>query len=370
MPAFVAPTVVCSPVMPGLRGEVTSGTPNVSSRGRAMTTNSRNEGLMSIGENPLISCILPVYNAELYLRECINSILCQTYQNFELVIINDGSTDNSARIISEYREQDPRVRSFDQPNSGIVAALNTGLSAAKGQFIARMDADDVSLPKRFELQLDYLRRHNDVVLVGGQSITIDAQGTVRGPDPKQRRISPAAKRTQTDFGTFPLKVATALHPLVMMRAEAIKAIGGYRADYRHVEDYDMYIRISRYGKLHNISDVVLKYRLHGGNISVKHTSEQERNAARSEIDNLNVVQKGDGKRKLRISDRTFDGYVELRTFRREIALNVLDYPRAVRSLKLILSGAPQSNVRATIRLLAIWFCNNARYWRRALAHAS
>jgi hypothetical protein len=160
-------------------------------------------------------------------------------------------------------------------------------------------------------------------------------------------------------------VATALHPLIMMRSDAIKAISGYRHGFEHAQDYDMYMRISQYGRLHNINDVLLKYRYHGNNISTRNLFCQERNAARSELDNMMSLQI---KNKLLISKRTFDGYVELRAFRRELGLNIFNYDRALTALIFIMGGAPRSTIRATTRLLAIWVYNNGRYLSKILVH--
>ncbi len=308
----------------------------------------------------LVSCIVPVYNAERFLDECIQSILNQTYTNFELILINDGSTDRSEAIMRQYR--DPRIRVITQRNSGIVRALNRGLSVAAGDFIARMDADDISLPNRFEIQAGILEARRDVVLVGGRFITIDATGVIDG-EPKGAERH--ARRTKTDFNTFPPRVATALHPLIMMRASAIKAIGGYREGYPHAEDYDMYMRISKIGKIENIDDVVLKYRLHGANISVTKTCVQERAAVQAELDNMNAHLRRSERQELKISQRSLDGYVELRVFRRELGLGIRNYRRLLNAIRFIVAGARTTNVRASARLLAMWIYNNARYMRNA-----
>jgi glycosyltransferase involved in cell wall biosynthesis len=310
----------------------------------------------AIPPEALVSCILPVYNSEAFLSDAIGSILSQSYNNFELIIVNDGSTDGSGGIIGRFR--DPRIRCVYQENSGIVAALNRGLSLAQGEFIARMDADDISLPTRFEKQVGYLIQNPDVVLVGGRSIPIDSNGDI-DEDKVSKKVQRHEKRIATDFSTFPPKVATALHPLIMMRSAAIRAIGGYRHGFDYAEDYDMYIRISQYGCICNIEDTILKYRYHGTNISIKNTFDQEKNAALSELDNMR--HQLSNLKMYNISQRTFDGYVQLRTFRREIGLSIFNYRRALAAVKLILAGAPTTAVRVSSRLLGMWLCNNARY---------
>ena len=125
---------------------------------------------------PLISVIMPVFNAARYLSKAVDSVLAQTLGDFEFIIIDDGSTDASETILRKYAEQDSRIRLTRRPNTGYVVALNEGLAQACGEFIARMDADDVCLPKRFERQAQFLREHPDVVLVGGRVEIIDEGG--------------------------------------------------------------------------------------------------------------------------------------------------------------------------------------------------
>ena len=127
-------------------------------------------------ERPAISCVLPVYNCEEYLKESIQSILKQTFRDFELIIINDGSTDSSSAIIEEMRLCDDRITVLNQENEGIVVALNRGLAISRGLFIARMDGDDIAAPDRFKIQYEFLRRYPDVVVVGGLARGIDGLG--------------------------------------------------------------------------------------------------------------------------------------------------------------------------------------------------
>src|SRR3954469_1098404 len=114
---------------------------------------------------PAVSVIMPVYNARAYVAEAIDSVLAQTFGDFELILVDDGSTDGSLDILRGYEKRDPRVRVISRPNTGIVGALNDGLKLARGEFIARIDADDASLPNRFEKEIAFLRAHPDVVIV-------------------------------------------------------------------------------------------------------------------------------------------------------------------------------------------------------------
>ena len=126
--------------------------------------------------NPLISVCMAVYNAERYVAEAVESILNQTFGDFEFLILDDGSTDGSLDILRRYAERDPRIRLTSRPNQGLVASLNELVDQARGEFIARMDADDVSLPERFQREVDYLRDHPECVLVGSRVRLIDPDG--------------------------------------------------------------------------------------------------------------------------------------------------------------------------------------------------
>ena len=125
-----------------------------------------------------VSVVMPVYNCAEYLKDAIESILVQTFDDFEFIIINDGSTDESPAILNYYASKDARIKVIDQTNQGIVTALNKGLSVAKGEWIFRMDQDDISLPNRFKLQVQLIKKDPTLVLLGGWSQQIDAQGNL------------------------------------------------------------------------------------------------------------------------------------------------------------------------------------------------
>ncbi len=227
---------------------------------------------------PTISCLLPVYNGERYVAEAIDSILGQAFGGFELVIVDDGSTDGTGRILERYRASDLRIRVMSQGNGGIVSALNAGLALCRGRYVARMDADDIALPNRFGFQTRYLDDHPGCVLVGGVAVSENMDGSGR---------TRLAGRTHehTDLRHFPPKVAVSLHPLIMVRRETLVAIGGYRDSFRHAEDYDLFIRLGRHGTIDNPPERVLIYRRHQDAVSIAHLELQERNAASAEIDN-------------------------------------------------------------------------------------
>lgn len=205
---------------------------------------------------PLISVVMPVYNAQRYLREAVDSILDQTLGDFELIAVDDGSKDGSKAILDEYAQRDSRVRVLSRPNTGIVGALNDGLSVATGEFIARMDADDWVTRDRFEKQVAFLRAHPDHVCVGSYFNYMDADGALLKWNP--RETDPAAIERallRGDGGSL-------IHPVVMFRRAALAQTGTYRADALWVEDLDLYLRLARVGKLSNVPEVLLHYRYH------------------------------------------------------------------------------------------------------------
>lgn len=219
--------------------------------------------------SPVVSVVMPVYNGGPYLRPAVKSILAQTLGDFELIAVDDGSKDDSLSVLREFAAGDPRVRVISRPNTGIVGALDDGLAAARGEFIARMDSDDLSTPDRFEKQVKFLREHPDHVLVGSQVLLIDPNG-----------LALCAKR-DTEYahdaidaahlaGRWPL-----VHPTVMMRRAAIERIGGYRAKYQWLEDLDLFLRLAETGKLANLPDVLLHYRLHTGSVCATRDKDQD-----------------------------------------------------------------------------------------------
>lgn len=222
---------------------------------------------------PTVSVLMPVYNAERYLGEAVESILGQTFADFEFLIVDDGSTDRSRAILERYAAQDPRIRLTSRPNTGYAAALNELLGLARGELVARMDADDVALPERLARQVDYLRAHPDVVCVGTAVHFIDAAGRFlwdRHPGMEHEAIQERALAGDCALN----------HPSVMMRRAALEAVGGYHVEFMPAEDLDLWLRLGEVGRLTNLSDVLMKYRQHEASFSEQHQRLQlERSAA-------------------------------------------------------------------------------------------
>jgi glycosyltransferase involved in cell wall biosynthesis len=211
---------------------------------------------------------MPVYNGARYVADAIDSILGQTFRDFEFIIVNDGSTDRSEKILREYEARDNRIKILSRANTGIVGALNDGLKECRAELIARMDADDVSLPDRFQRQVDYMAANRDCVAVGTRVIGIDPYGC--------ELFRSEHKLTHGEIDADLLNgVGWALvHPTVMMRADAVKAVGGYRPLFQWVEDLDLFLRLAERGRLANIEQFLLNYRQHTESVNRTRSAQQ------------------------------------------------------------------------------------------------
>ncbi len=221
---------------------------------------------------PVISVVMPVYNACRFLREAVGSILAQTFSDFEFLCIDDGSTDDSPAILREFAQRDSRVRIITKTNGGVTSALLAGVSEAKGEFIARMDADDVADAQRFALQVEHLRTHPECVAVGCHIILMRADGTFIEDGPLiNTHEEIVASLWQGQSGALP-------HFGAMIRAEALARIGGYNQQFRTAQDLDLFLRLSEIGKLENVQRPLMKYRVHEGGVSAARADEQAKNA--------------------------------------------------------------------------------------------
>jgi len=218
----------------------------------------------SVSQQPIVTVLMPVYNAEKYLAEAIESVLGQTFKDFEFLIINDGSTDTSADIINGY--SDDRIRYVDNgENMALISTLNKGIALAKGKYIARMDADDICEPHRLETQLSFMEANPGFGVCGSWFQSIGRPG------------NSIAEYPTTDF----LIRYTALyqcpfcHPTVVLRTSVLKEHNLlYSKDYPHAEDYEFWLQLSRVTKMANIPESLLKYRQHDSNISKTQSATQ------------------------------------------------------------------------------------------------
>ena len=228
--------------------------------------------IFKMNQPPAISVILPVYNAEAYVREAVESILAQTFTDFECIIINDGSTDGSGAILHELAARDNRILLVEQPNGGLVSALNKGLEIARADLIARMDADDVSMPERFALQYARMVQNPELAVLGSFMRNMDKEGDIIGLD--KYPLTPKAAARHVEYSGCPVAHAT-----VMMRRDAVLKAGGYRNAFFHAEDYDLWLRMIDLGyAFASLPQPLYDRRWHGANVSKVHRETQVRNS--------------------------------------------------------------------------------------------
>ena len=223
---------------------------------------------------PTISVAMPVFNGARFLPEAIASILSQTTDDLELIVSDDGSSDRSLEIARAQAAGDSRVIVLASPHGGIARAMNRALAAARGEFFAPMDQDDISLPERLETQLNFLTRHPDIALLGGGMRLVDANGNAHG-----ERLRPTAPEAAA--GAM-LTSCAVIHPASMMRTSAVRAVGGYRPVMPFAQDYDLWLRLMERYQIANIADIVLLKRIHSGAVTQSRSLRAAQVIARSE----------------------------------------------------------------------------------------
>lgn len=220
---------------------------------------------------PSISVLLPVYNARKYLAEAMDSLLAQSGPALEILAVDDGSTDGSLRLLRRYANRDGRVRIISRANTGIVGALNDAIAQSRGEFLARMDSDDVALPDRLAKQAQFLAANPDIVCVGTQVRLIDPYG-VELPEKWQPRLE--LEHEKIEQGLLRGNGWALIHPTVIMRREPVEAVGGYRRQFQHAEDIDLYLRLAEIGRLANLPEVLHRYRQHLSSVNRTHRARQ------------------------------------------------------------------------------------------------
>ena len=219
-------------------------------------------------EKPLVSVVMPAYNAEKYISEAIESILNQTFRDFEFIIIDDGSKDKTWEIIQDYAKNDNRVIPVkNEENLKICKTLNKGILMSRGEYIVRMDSDDWSYPERIEKQVSYMTSHPDVVISGGNIEVCD-----EGLDVIHNREYPS---DDADIRKVFFRYNPFCHPSTIYKSDIAKEIGLYNPTLYDAEDYDIYFRFGNVGKLANIKDVIHKLRTRSDSVSQSRTKSQE-----------------------------------------------------------------------------------------------
>ncbi len=202
---------------------------------------------------PPVSVIMPVYNAEKYLREAIDSVLSQTFTDFELIAVDDGSTDSSLEILREYEKKDERVRVLTQENTGVAGARNRALQAVNAEFVASLDADDVAYPEWLQTIYNYISNNNDCMVVGCRILSMDEDGAPISNEMQaleQDEIEEVLLRGRGGI----------VNSGCVMRIDAVRDVGGYNLELPVGEDVDLFLKLGERGRLANLPDRLLKVR--------------------------------------------------------------------------------------------------------------
>lgn len=207
---------------------------------------------------PTVSFLMPVYNAGRFIDETMDSILAQTFADFELVVIDDGSKDDSTQRLERYAAQDARVKLLSRANRGLVATLNEAINLARGELYARIDADDLCEPRRLELQVARMRAEPELVALGSGALAIDEAGHALGDYSNPLSHEEIERAHLEGYSSIH-------HPAVMLRAAAVRRVGGYR-DLVPCEDFDLWLRLGEVGRLANLPENLIRKRLMTGGL--------------------------------------------------------------------------------------------------------
>ncbi|MES2619870.1 MAG: glycosyltransferase family A protein [Bacteroidota bacterium] len=220
-----------------------------------------------MNSQPFVTVLLPVYNAQLHVRQSIESVLGQTFPNFELLIINDGSTDDSEKEILSYT--DARIRYYEnESNAGLIATLNWGMELASGKYIVRMDADDICMPDRIQKQVQFMETHHKVGVCGCCADVIGKPNIKMKYDAHDASI-----RIKM------LYQCHMLHPSIILRKDLLDKLGlRYNPAFVHAEDYELFCRLGKFTKLANLTETLLLYREHEGSVSRIYQDVQTKNS--------------------------------------------------------------------------------------------
>lgn len=222
----------------------------------------------------MISVVMTTYNSSEFVREAIESTLNQTYRDFEFIIVDDGSTDDTCKIVLEYIAQDKRIRLIQAEHGGIAKAANRGIEAARYEWIARMDSDDVMMPDRLEKQVTAAQANPHVILWSGHAIQINRKGKHIGLIEMGPTTDEEYQERLDNFMYLDL-----INPTTMMRRDLVLEVGGYSSAVKNVEDGELWSRLTRCeGTMRTIPEPLIYYRIHGNSVTVKKTAEQGRKA--------------------------------------------------------------------------------------------
>jgi len=217
---------------------------------------------------PFVTVLMAVYNGERWLAESITSILNQTFNNFEFIIINDGSIDSSSQILNHFANEDPRIRIFNKENSGLADSLNYGLAEARGEWVARIDADDICNSQRLQKQIEYIRSDADLVLVGAGLVIIDKNGLKSEAYHYPDKHDSIMRRLYKGLPFF-------AHSSAFFKLNVVQELGGYRTQFKRSQDQDLWLRLGQVGKISCARDPLVLIRKHDEQISNDDSGQQQ-----------------------------------------------------------------------------------------------
>jgi len=228
-----------------------------------------NNKMKNSNNNPLVSVIMPTYNAEKYVKQAVESILNQTYKKFEFVIIDDTSTDSTFNILKDFRNIDRRIILIqNKKNLGVTRSLNEGIKLAKGKYIIRMDADDWSFPERFKLQIELMEKNPKVVVSGSYVEICDSE--------LKTKYIRKYQNNDTNIRKHIFRYSPFAHPATIWKAEVLKK-ERYNEIINVSQDYELYFRVGKIGKFMNLNKSLLKLRMHKQSISTTMSNAQLKN---------------------------------------------------------------------------------------------
>ncbi len=262
-----------------------------------------------IPDIPRIDVLIPVFNVARTIRGAIASIQNQTVRDIRIVVVNDGSTDDTAAILSEITAADARVETFTRPNGGIVDALNFGIGQCRAKYLARHDGDDLADPERFARQVAYLEANPDCVAVGGAARHIDENGRSLG------HVAHIGSPEDSDPSWAPSREPYILHPFLMTYGARVRDAGGYRHVF-HAEDTDLYWRLQETGRLHNLDDVLGDYRMHTGSVSGASVINGRVSALNSQLAGISAMRRRRQRPDLTFSKQAITDYTAARSLER------------------------------------------------------
>lgn len=322
---------------------------------------------MSAETPPKITVLMPVFNAGAFLAPAVQSILSQTFTDFELLLLNDGSTDDSLDTIASLA--DPRIRLVHNPeNLGLIATLNRGLEMARAPLVARMDADDLALPARLERQFRTFAENSGLALLGTAATTIDEFGQTFGAMDVLVRREEIIKSI--------LRQNAFIHPSVMMRVSVARAMGGYPVEAHHAEDYALWLKIASRYPVANLPERLMQYRVHPGQVSQRKLVAQRKTVQRLQRAALeDYVRSGLVHSDFKLPDAGI--WAALRAKPGSVGADYLFWARTYRAMgrrrnavKTAMRGLANSPLSGALIEVCLPAALQPTYWRACLARTS